>query len=106
MSISSDAGPQPQYQLTLFKPEEGRLSPSITTGTPNVFHLPASLNANYIQGFQIKRINWQKIGRRSILLQLFLVHPDNMVILEDKKPDKKYEKQLNQTRNQTKEWFS
>ena len=22
---------------------EGRLSPSITTGTPNVFHLPASL---------------------------------------------------------------
>ena len=43
MSISSDAGPQPQYQLTLFKPEEGRLSPSITTGTPNVFHLPASL---------------------------------------------------------------
>ena len=23
---------------------EGRLSPTITTGTPNVFHLPASLN--------------------------------------------------------------
>ena len=23
---------------------EGRLSPPITTGTPNVFHLPASLN--------------------------------------------------------------
>ena len=36
----------PQYladQLTLFKLGEGRLSPPITTGPPNVFHLPASL---------------------------------------------------------------
>ena len=29
-------------QLTLFQPK-GRLSPPITSGTPNVFHLPASL---------------------------------------------------------------
>ena len=27
---------------------EGRLSPPITTGTPNVFHLPASLKSNYL----------------------------------------------------------
>ena len=36
----------PQYltdQLTLFQPGVGRLSPPITSGTPNVFHLPASL---------------------------------------------------------------
>ena len=36
----------PQYladQLTLFQPGEGRLSPPITTGPPNVSHLPASL---------------------------------------------------------------
>ena len=36
----------PQYladQLTLFQPGKGRLCPTITTGTPNVFHLPASL---------------------------------------------------------------
>ena len=31
-------------QLTLFQSGEGRLSPPITTGTPNFFHLPASLN--------------------------------------------------------------
>ena len=38
----------PQYfadQLTLcIQTGEGRLSPPITTGPPNVFHLPASLN--------------------------------------------------------------
>ena len=37
----------PQYladQLTLHIPTgEGRLSPPITTGNPNVFHLPAAL---------------------------------------------------------------
>ena len=36
----------PQYvadQLTLFPPWEDRLSPPITTGTPNIFNLPASL---------------------------------------------------------------
>ena len=27
---------------------EGRLSPPITTGAPNVFHLPASLKSNYL----------------------------------------------------------
>ena len=40
----------PQYladQLTLFDPGEGRLSPPITTGPPNVFHLPASLINGY-----------------------------------------------------------
>ena len=30
-------------QLTLFQPGDGILSPPITTGTPNVFHLSASL---------------------------------------------------------------
>ena len=28
---------------------EGRLSPPITTGTPNVFHLPESLPSNYFK---------------------------------------------------------
>ena len=31
---------------------EGRLSPPITTGTPNVFHLPASLNFTHPEQFQ------------------------------------------------------
>ena len=38
--------PPPQYlayQLTRFQPGEGEIFPPITTGTPNVFHLPASL---------------------------------------------------------------
>ena len=30
-------------QLTLFQLGEGRLSPTITTGPPKIFHLPASL---------------------------------------------------------------
>ena len=40
----------PQYladQLTLFQLGEGRLSPPISTGPPNVFHLPASLEIYY-----------------------------------------------------------
>ena len=40
-------GPPPQYladQLTLFQPGGGgRFCPPFTSGTPNVFHLPASL---------------------------------------------------------------
>ena len=44
----------PQYladQLTLHIPTgEGRLSPPITTGTPNVFHLPASLRKDGVGG--------------------------------------------------------
>ena len=33
----------PSQPITLFKPGNGRLSPPITTGPPNVFHLQASL---------------------------------------------------------------
>ena len=49
----------PQYladQLTLFQLEKGRLSPPITTGTPNCFHLPASpsVESNCMSFFEIK----------------------------------------------------
>ena len=42
----------PQYladQLTIFQPEKGRLSPPITTGTPNVFNFSATLHKVSIQ---------------------------------------------------------
>ena len=48
----------PQYladQITLFQPEEGRLSPPIITGLPKFFHLPASL-IEIILGFGPDRI--------------------------------------------------
>ena len=40
----------PQYladQLTLFQPGEGRLSPPITIGPPNFFHLPIGIQKQF-----------------------------------------------------------
>ena len=69
-SIDSGAGTggAPQYladQLTLCKLGEGRLSPPITTGIPNVFHLPASLQLIY--QIQKSHCNWSHIGSFEVI---------------------------------------
>ena len=47
-SVMPELAPPPQYifgrSVNPIPTGEGRLSPPITTGTPNVFHLPASLS--------------------------------------------------------------
>ena len=43
-------------QLTLFQLGEGRLSPPITTGTPNCFHLPASMIWILLKDFLVSSI--------------------------------------------------
>ena len=57
-------------QLTLFEPREGRVSPLITTGTPNVFHLPASLNNSYLNHFHIFYVHKNFIAVQSPILYI------------------------------------